>query len=62
MEPNSRQKFIHDAFHCLESSQNRLTAWEMNFFVDIRILVKRGRELSQRQYNTLQDIYQKYRN
>lgn len=58
-----RKSFIDTAItHLWNYKLNRLTEWEREEFLpSVRNLWLRGYELSQKQYNTLQEIYQKYK-
>ncbi len=58
---NIRWKIIDDAYRCIEKNQAKLTDWEKEFMINLRGQINAGKELSQKQFNTLQDIYQKYK-
>lgn len=54
-----RKKFIKTALDNLEVPKYKLTEWQLEFLTNIRNLVASGIELSHKQYNTLQDLYQR---
>lgn len=53
---NYRHKIIKDNLDFLERCESWLNEWETSFCKSIREQHIAGRELSQKQFNTLQDV------
>ena len=54
-----RSKFIKEDLKTLEENFSKLTVWEMEFFESIHNQFNEGKNISQKQFNTLQEIADK---